>query len=804
MFVSVRKLRQFVDFNMTTEELENTLTMLGIEVEGIIDYNKKYDKFFVGEVLECEKHPNADKLSVCQVNYGKETVQVICGAPNVARGQKVVFGSIGAVVPNGGFKLEKRKIRDVLSYGMICSQLELELGDDASGIWVLPEDAPVGTEFAKYYGIDDIVLEVGLTPNKADCLSHLGIAREIAAKLNKKVSLPTVEKKTNQENGNDYIKISIDDIDVCKRYSARIIKNVKIKLSPLWLKNELTKFGIRPINAAVDVTNYVLYELGQPLHAFDYDKIEGKKIIVRRAKNGEPFRTLDSKDRILDDYMIVIADEVKPIALGGVMGGENTEITDETTNILLESAYFNPSNIRKTSKKLALMSDSSYRFERGVDIDNVVFALERAANLIAELCDGEIVGVGIDVYPEPVNLKEISLRFERARKIIGLPIPDDFMLNVFENLGFETVEKTQDYVKYKIPHRRNDIFEEIDLIEEVARFYNYDNIEPNYVSSITFSDNFVDKSLQISPLKKIIRNYFVSNGFTEILTQNMIDTQSASYFTENPVKIANPLGEELSIMRPSIIPSILKTINLNIRHSNNNLKIFEIGKIFKHTDSQQTLLAGYDEREILAISLIGNTYPRQWNQTERNFDFYDLKGIVEDFAEFLSIPIEFTQLNEKTSIYSPNALNIELEKKIIGTIGYINKSFAKQFDIETDVLLAEIDLSHIYNYQLQPKKYKPVSPYPEVQRDLAFVIEQTINSGEIFAEIYAKGGTLLKNVQIFDVYIGKNIPEGKKSVAFSLTFASNERTLTDDEVENKINDIINAVETKFAAQLRKM
>ncbi len=260
MFVSVRKLRQFVDFNMTTEELENTLTMLGIEVEGIIDYNKKYDKFFVGEVLECEKHPNADKLSVCQVNYGKETVQVICGAPNVARGQKVVFGSIGAVVPNGGFKLEKRKIRDVLSYGMICSQLELELGDDASGIWVLPEDAPVGTEFAKYYGIDDIVLEVGLTPNKADCLSHLGIAREIAAKLNKKVSLPTVEKKTNQENGNDYIKISIDDIDVCKRYSARIIKNVKIKLSPLWLKNELTKFGIRPINAAVDVTNYVLYE----------------------------------------------------------------------------------------------------------------------------------------------------------------------------------------------------------------------------------------------------------------------------------------------------------------------------------------------------------------------------------------------------------------------------------------------------------------------------------------------------------------------------------------------------------------
>ncbi|HOK15233.1 MAG TPA: phenylalanine--tRNA ligase subunit beta, partial [Candidatus Kapabacteria bacterium] len=463
----------------------------------------------------------------------------------------------------------------------------------------------------------------------------------------------------------NYASITIEDASICPRYSARIIKNVKIQPSPNWLRNALTKLGIRPINAAVDVTNYVLYEMGQPLHAFDYNKIEGNKIIVRKAKKEEAFVTLDGKTRILDDYMIVIADEKKPIALGGVMGGENSEITDDTTDIILESAYFNPSLIRKTSKKLGLSSDSSYRFERGVDIENVIPALNRAAVLIAELCGGEIVGSEIDVYPEPVKLKEIALRFERARKIIGCDISNDFMLQVFENLGFEKIEQTSEYVKYRIPHRRNDIFEEIDLIEEVARFYNYDNIEPNYVSSITFSESIVDDNLQISPLKNKIRHFIVSNGFTEILTQNMVDTRSADIFTSNPVKIANPLGEELSIMRPSIVPSILKTINLNIRYGNTNLKIFEIGKIFKHTDDNKALLPGYEEREILAISLIGKTFPKQWSEKERPFDFYDLKGFVEDFADFLRLPISFSKI-DSDGIYSPNSLKIELDNYTIG------------------------------------------------------------------------------------------------------------------------------------------
>lgn len=801
MLVSLKKIREFVDFEMTIEELNNTLTMLGLEVESIVDYNKKYSGFYVAEVLECEKHPNADKLSLCQVNFGRETVQVVCGAPNVRKGQKVVFGAIGAVVPNGGFKLEKRKIRDVLSFGMICSQVELDLGEDSSGIWVLPEDAPVGMEFAKYYGLDDVVFEIGITPNKADCLSHLGIAREIATKLNKQIRYPEINLFSNNENASDYAKITIEDTNICPRYSARIIKNVKIKPSPNWLQNALTKLGIRPINAAVDVTNYVMYEMGQPLHAFDYNKIEGNKIIVRKAKKDEEFVTLDGKTRILDNYMIVIADEKKPIALGGVMGGENTEITNDTTNILLESAYFNPSFIRKTSKKLGLSSDSSYRFERGVDIENVIPALNRAASLIAELCGGEIVGSEIDVYPEPVKLKEISLRFERARKIIGCEISNEFMLQIFENLGFEKIEQTNDYVKYRIPHRRNDIFEEIDLIEEVARFYNYDNIEPNYVSSITFRENIVDKNLQISPLKDKIRNYFVSNGFSEILTQNMIDTRSAELFTSDPVKISNPLGEELSIMRPSIVPSLLKTINLNIRYGNNNLKLFEIGKIFKHSDDG--ILPGYEEREILAISLVGKTFPKQWSEKERPFDFYDIKGFIEDLADFIRLPISFSKLDENR-IYSPNSVKIELDNTIIGYLGYVNKNVLKNYDIEEDVLMAEIDFSYVSHYNTVENKYLPVSPFPSVERDLAFIVDEYTEAKNILDEILTNGGKLLSNVNIFDVYAGKNIPEGKKSLAFSLIFSSSERTLTDEEVESKINKIIHAVENKFNAQLRKM
>ncbi len=804
MLISLNKLREFVDFDFSLEELDDVLTMLGIEVEGVINNILKYDKFYVASVEECEKHPNADKLTICQVSIGESPITVVCGAPNVAKGQKVVLGLVGAVVPNGGFKLEKRKIRDVVSNGMICAQSELDMGEGSDGIWVLPEDAPVGMPFAEYSGINDIILELGLTPNKADCLSHLGIARELAAKLGKNVKLPNFELKPNDENINDYIKVNILNKQLCPRYSARVIKNVQIKDSPDWLKNHLQAIGVRPINAAVDVANYVMFELGQPLHTFDYDLIEAKEINVRTAEKNEKFITLDGSERTLDESMLVIADGKRTVAVGGVMGGKNSEVSHSTKNILLESAYFNPSSVRKTAKVLGISSDSSYRFERGTDIDGVLLSLNRAASLIAELCGGEVVGDYVDVYPEPVELKEIALRFERARKIIGVEISNDFITQSLANLGFEIIEQSRDEIKVRVPHRRNDVFGEIDLIEEVARMYNYDNITPNYVSSITFSGEGVHESLRTPELKNRLRHYFVSNGFNEILTQNMIDSAAASLFDDNAVKIANPLGEELSIMRPSSIPSILKTVNLNQRYGNSSLKLFEIGKIFKHSDDSGTHLKGYREDEVLSICLVGKNIPKQWADKDRNWDFYDLKGIIEDLSEFANLNITFKANELPVPAFSANSISLWVGKEQVGSIGYVSSNLLKKYDIESEVLIGVVELSKIYALKFKQNKYVPVSPFPSISRDLAFIVADNVAAELLKQEISANGGNLLKRVDIFDVYQGKNLEDGKKSLAYNLIFAAPDRTLVEEEVEKAVATIVAAIEEKFGATLRKI
>lgn len=804
MLTSLKKLKEFVDFDCSLEELDDTLTMLGIEVEGIIDLSKKYDKFYTAEVISCEKHPKADKLTICEVSIGSEIIGVVCGAPNVAKGQKVVLGTSGGVVPNGGFTLEKRKIRDFVSNGMICSQYELDLGEDKSGIWVLPEDTPVGVPVAKHFGIDDIVLDLGLTPNKADCLSHLGIARELSAKLGIKLKMPALAIRESDTKVDELIKVEIQDATKCPRYSARVIKNVTIKESPEWLKKHLDLIGIRPINAAVDVTNFVLFELGQPLHAFDYDKIEGKKIIVRSAIQDEEFKTLDDKDRKLEDFMLLICDEKKPVAIGGVMGGANSEITDATTNILLESAYFNPSTIRKTAKVLGLSSDSSYRFERGTDIDGVIFALNRAAALIAELCGGEIAEGFVDAYPQKVELNNVTLRFDRARKIIGIEIENSTMTSMLSSLGFEIIDEKPESVTVRVPHRRNDIFGEIDLIEEIARMYNYDNISPNYISSITFSGDGVHPTLAAPSLRNRLREYYVSNGFTEILTQNMIDTQSAAFFSENPVRIANPLGEDLSIMRPSMIPSMLKIINLNLRYGNSSLKFFEIGKVFEYSDEKSNLLPGFKETEMLAVALVGKAVPKQWASADRLWDFYDLKGIAEDMNEFFNLNCKFELLAEPKSGYSVNSMSVNVRGKALGTIGDVSTALLKKFDIDVPVFLMILNMSEIYSMDKKQAKYKPVSPFPGANRDLAFLVDSSINSGDIRKSILAFGGQFLQNVEVFDVYAGKNIEEGKKSLAFSLHFSAKDRTLVEDEVETALTAVISEIENKFSATLRKM
>lgn len=803
MYISLNWLREFVEFDFTIEKLDNVLTMLGIEVESFVDYSKKYENFFVGQVVKHEKHPKADKLSLCEVSLGEEVFNVVCGAPNVGLGQKIVFGKLGAVVPEFGFKLEKRKIRDYESHGMICSQFELQLGEDQSGIWVLPEDAPVGAALVDYLKLRDIVLELGLTPNKADCLSHLGIARELAAYLRTKPICPQIQLKESDESADSAIKVVIDDKENCPRYTARVIKNVKITESPDWLKNKLTKIGLRPLNAAVDITNLVLMELGQPLHAFDYDKIAGKKIIVRTAIESEKFTTLDDKERVLDSKMLMICDAEKPVAIAGVMGGQNSEINDSTTNILLESAYFKPSSVRRTAKKLGLMSDSSYRFERGVDIDNVTFALDRAAQLIAELCGGYILEGKVDVYPEPITNIKVEMRFERAKKIIGIDISSDEMINMLSALGFSIISSDNEKVLVEVPHRRNDVSSEIDLIEEIARLFNYDNITPDYTSSIDFSGEGVHKSLAAPKLRNSIVEYFSAKGFNEIYTQNQIDPETAKLFTDNPVVIANPLGEELSIMRPSVLPSMIKTIGFNIRKGNHNLSLFEIGKSFHHTDKENSFVAGYEEREHLVVGIAGNSAPRQWGSPDRKVDFYDIKGILAELVDYFKwSKLKFNFNESSDSIFSKNTLNINLDGNQIGKAGEVDKNILKRYDIETPIYLIWIDLAYIYNFEFAKSKYSPVAPYPSMQRDLAFLFDKGIVSEDVKKEISRNGGNLLKNVEVFDVYKGKNLGDSKISIGFTLNFSASDRTLTDAELDPIIDKIVKSVESKFNCTLR--
>ncbi len=805
MLVSHKWLKDFVEFDFTPQELDEILTMLGIEVEGIADYNEKYKNFYIGKVLESKKHPNADKLSVCKVDYGAGVKTVVCGAPNVEAGQNIVFAAIGARIPSAGFTIEKRTVRKVESEGMICSQAELELGDDASGIWVLPETAQTGLPLAEYLALNDIIYEIGITPNRSDCLSHLGIAREIAAYQRKKVNKPAAETEADKDKVSDSITVEIEDREKCPRYTARIIRNVKVQESPMWLKQRLILCGMRPVNCVVDVTNYILLECGQPLHAFDLAKIKGNKIICKTAKDGEKFVTLDDKEHTLDSSMLMICDAERSLAIGGVMGGQNSEISDDTTDILLESAYFNPTSIRKTAKKLGLQTESSYRFERGVDFDNIVYASNRAAKLIAELTGGTIEGGIIDVYPEPIEKKKVNLRYKRAVDIIGADISPEAMKDMLTALDFKIIDEDENSITVEVPSYRVDIAIEIDLIEEVARMFNYDNIQPDFTVTIDSSGTETVKELTVPSLRKPLREYLVAKGFHESLTQNQTDPKSSAIFTDKPVEIANPLGEELSIMRPSLFPAMLRTIERNHRLGNFDLRLFEIGKSFHRTDgNENTFVKGIEERENLIIAISGNSAPPHWSENPRKADFYDIRGIAEDLLRDMKIKrFKFIPFVGNHPVFSKNAVEIYSVKQQIGYLGEVSTKILKQFDIEHKVFVIEINLNKLYQAELKQWRYEKVSPFPKVVRDLAFVVSDDLPAEEIRREIMNNAGKLAKSVDIFDVFKGKNIEQGKKSIAFTISYSANDRTLTDKEVDESINQIIAHIEKKFDAKLRK-
>jgi phenylalanyl-tRNA synthetase beta chain len=823
MLISQNWLKEFVDFSCTPHELEHILTMLGLEVEKIHNPAAALQGFVVGEVLTREKHPNADKLSVCTVKLSDTQINtIVCGAPNVAAGQKVPVATEGAVVPNGGFVIAKRKLRGVESNGMICSRSELGFEDNSDGIWPLPADAPVGMPLADYLGMNDVLYEISITPNRADCLSHLGVAREIAAYFNTPLRKPLVSFAEDTTKTSDHVAVRIDDPEVCWRFAARVIRGVKIQDSPEWLQARLNACGQRPINNVVDVTNYVMLECGKPIHAFDLDRVADRTLIVKRAAHGEKFTTLDGKERTLDDTMTIIADSERSSGLAGIMGGQVSEIESTTVNVCIESAIWHPSHIRRTAKKLGITTDAAYRFERGVDMETVVYAADRAAQLIAEIAGGSIASEGIDLYPTPKAQKQATVRYARANMLVGKTIPAAEQRSLLERLGCVITSSDEASMTVVIPTHRVDVETETDLIEEIARLYGYDNIEPDLTSRINLSGERTPEALAPLPFIAELAAFLRSNGFHETMTQNMIDHASAALFTDSPVRIANPLGEELSCMRPSLVPSMLKVIERNVRYGQKNLRLFELGTIFSHTKdsdsatSEATFIKGFKERQQLVVALTGavssvESGSKHWSDAERMADVYDIKGVLEGLVQMLGIKAALKPATTPPVLFSPNTIELHTDKTLFGWAGELSKQALKHFDIEppagAPVLMCVVNLWELRSLvqrkaALQPRKYKPVSAYPVVMRDVAFVVDAALEAETLRTHIAREAGQYVRSVELFDVFAGATIGVGKKSLAFALQYNSDEKTLADEDVEASIQRIIASASEKFGAVLR--
>ena len=779
------------------DELKQSMIEIGLDIESIESEREKYKNFVVGEVEDVSKHPDADKLVLCKVNVGSKTLDIVCGAPNVEKGQKVCVALVGAIIPNGGFEIKKTKIRGVTSEGMICAEDELEISEDHSGIMVLDPNAKVGQEFAEYIKADDYIIDIGVTANRGDQFSHIGMAREIAAIYDKKIKLPEIEIKESEEKSSDYIKISIDSKDFCKRFTGRVVKNVKIGESPEWLKRKLTSIGLRPRNNIVDITNYVMMETGQPLHAFDYDEIRGKEIIVRTAKEGDKFTTLDSKERILNDKSLMVCDAEGYSAIAGVMGGEFSEIKDDTKNVFIESAYFDPVCIRKNSKKLGLQTDASQRFERGVDIEKVEYASHRAAQLMNELAGGEVLKGLVDEYPVKFKKMYVGIRVERASKLIGIELDEKQVIDLLGKIEIKFVEKKDGKLMFDIPEfRRNDLMREVDLIEEVTRLYGYEKLDNQLSFNMDISSH-VDYGIKNRKLVNKTREHFIGRGFNEIITESQLHRDKLKLFSDKIVKIENPISLEMDGMRVNLLYGMLRVIKNNINYSGKgvSLKLFEIGNVFEDAGDN------FKEENRLSITLSGKYDKMSFNEHDVNFDIYDLKGELEMFLSKLNLD------NLVLFCYNDNEKNIVIDliidNLLIGKVYKVSNEMLNLFNIEQDIYFSEIYLDALYNKVDTSKFYKEISKFPVAKRDLAIVTQKDILFKDIRELIISSGSEFLRSVKLFDIYSDKQLGSDKKSMAFSLEFLSDKSTLTDDEVNQSVNKIVKTLEKQLGITLRE-
>lgn len=772
--------------------------MSGLEVEDFTDQSELYKNIIVAEVKEVEKHPNADKLTVCKVYDGKVNHQVICGAPNVEAGQKVVFAAIGAIIPQGKFEIKKAKIRGVESNGMICAEDELLLSDDHTGIMVLDNKLIAGSAISEALGLNDVILEIGVTPNRPDALSHIGVARDLAAIFCKELIYPALSLTELEEDINSIASVGIEDKINCPRYVARVVKNVEIKESPLWLKNKLTQIGLRPINNIVDVTNFILNELGQPLHAFDLDLLSQRKIIVKSTTDLKKFTTLDSKQRELPAGTLMICDGEREVAIAGVMGGENSEITDSTKNILIESAYFNPSSIRKTSKYLQISTDSSYRFERGTDFNNVLFAADRAAQLISEVAGGKICKGSIDEYPEPIMQNEVTLRYSSIRRHLGYEVNKERVQSILAKLGFKEIRSDEETLTILVPGFRPDVEREIDIIEEVARIHGYDNIPTITKISISLGEKHDD-----SEFTDVAREALISLGLNEMIN-NPLEPENYSMLSGDSIQLTNPLSADMAYLRTTLLSGALTTISRNINHGVKDLSLFEIGNVFMRKNLQRIdSFSDFSENQNLAIVLSGKEIDKTWNQQEKYYDFYSLKGILKVFLQKISLDNVLTDL-----YYSDVKSNYDLffeksyNSEIFGAGGKVKKQVLDLFGIDQDVYSFEFNLDRLRQIPKNIKKFVQPQKYPKVVRDFAFIFDESVKY-EVVREFIAKSASsLLKNVYLFDLFESPSLGTGKKSMAITLEFFDANRTLTEEEVEKDFNNLIVKITKEFNATLR--
>jgi len=790
-------LRDFVDINVGTKEYVHAMTMSGSKVEGVEDMGEGIERVVVGKILSMEKHPNADKLKVCQVDIGTEKLQIVTGAPNVKEGDLIPLALVGAKLPDGEIKLSK--LRGVESYGMMCSIEELHLTKDYlpdapdNGVYVFNNNPPLGADVKQVLGLDQVV-EFEITSNRPDCLSVLGLARESAVTLGVPFKKPDIRVK-EEAGGNaaDYASVEIKNPELCPRYVARIVKDVKVGPSPEWMQRRLAAAGMRPISNIVDITNYVMLELGQPMHAFSLDQVKGSKIIVRTAKEGEVLKTLDGQERKLDTTMLVIADEDRPIGVAGVMGGENSEITGDTAAILLESANFNGTSVRLTAKKIGIRSEASSRFEKGLDPENALTAINRCAQLIEELGAGKVVAGVIDCNYTSSVKRTIKLQPDRINGLLGTDIPVDKMIEIFKQLEFDV---NPDTLELGIPSFRADIESVADLAEEVARFYDYNNIRSSLLSG---KESTKGSKTEKQRMEDVIRSTMQACGLNEAYTFSFTSPKvfdainlPGDHSLRKAVVISNPLGEDYSIMRTTTLPDMLKVLATNSNRKNPEARLFELSFVYLPQDGEELPL----QNEVLTIGLYGG-----------DADFFELKGIVEELLSAMNIQGEFTPEKNDPSFHPGRTARLSVKGKDgkyvdAGILGEVHPEVSEKNECPLRTYVALLSADVLINAASSQKKYKPLPKFPAVSRDLAVVVKEDVTVAELTQAIRRKGGEFLEDVKLFDVYKGSQVPQGMKSVAFSLAFRAADRTLKDEDVIAAMERILKELEKTTGAQLR--